>query len=242
MNAGPAGFPDVLAIGLQAAVPLHIMEMRDKPSWERQRLAAEAGQVVASQGDTLMYGSKSARFGNGAKEQLTHQAHGNAKAGKCASCDRGKDSARCCMRRFRDTCRVCLTGQAHYSAGEVFNHLARGLAVLAFQPGGVTFAGLHWCVYQHPCCPRRRSGRRPGCCTCPDACRLATPCTSPPAGSECADSCPWCANGCPAASTGQACCTTAPRPPEQEPPPGDWRPDEQYGPLIDEVTVTGDML
>jgi hypothetical protein len=27
---------------------------------------------------------------------------------------------------------------------EAFNHLARGLAVLAFAPGGVTFAGQHW--------------------------------------------------------------------------------------------------
>lgn len=27
-----------------------------------------------------------------------------------------------------------------------FNALAKGLAALAYQPGGVTFAGLHWCV------------------------------------------------------------------------------------------------
>jgi hypothetical protein len=27
-----------------------------------------------------------------------------------------------------------------------FAALARGLAVLAHQPGGVSFAGLHWCV------------------------------------------------------------------------------------------------
>lgn len=29
-------------------------------------------------------------------------------------------------------------------AAEVFNHLAKGLAAAAFQPGGVTFAGEHW--------------------------------------------------------------------------------------------------
>lgn len=29
-------------------------------------------------------------------------------------------------------------------AADVFSHLARGLAALAFQPGGVTFAGLHF--------------------------------------------------------------------------------------------------
>jgi hypothetical protein len=28
---------------------------------------------------------------------------------------------------------------------DVFNHLARGLAVLALLPGGVAFAGTHWC-------------------------------------------------------------------------------------------------
>jgi hypothetical protein len=38
-------------------------------------------------------------------------------------------------------------------AGEVFNFLARGLAVLACQPGGVTFSGQHWCVHSHPRCP-----------------------------------------------------------------------------------------
>ena len=34
-------------------------------------------------------------------------------------------------------------------AAEVFNHLARGLAALAYAPGGVLFAGLHWCA-EHP--------------------------------------------------------------------------------------------
>lgn len=32
-------------------------------------------------------------------------------------------------------------GTAH-----AFNQLARGLAILAFQPGGVSFAGCHWIV------------------------------------------------------------------------------------------------
>ena len=34
-------------------------------------------------------------------------------------------------------------------AGLVFNHLAKGLAVLAHAPGGVTFHGVHWCL-EHP--------------------------------------------------------------------------------------------
>lgn len=37
------------------------------------------------------------------------------------------------------------------AAANVFNHLARGLAALSFQPGGVTFAGEHWCVDHADC-------------------------------------------------------------------------------------------
>jgi hypothetical protein len=33
--------------------------------------------------------------------------------------------------------------------GQTFNHLARGLAALAFHPGGVRFAGRHWCALEH---------------------------------------------------------------------------------------------
>ncbi|TCO57170.1 hypothetical protein [Actinocrispum wychmicini] len=32
------------------------------------------------------------------------------------------------------------------NAALAFNSLARGLALLAYQPGGVAFAGLYWCV------------------------------------------------------------------------------------------------
>jgi hypothetical protein len=34
---------------------------------------------------------------------------------------------------------------------QVFNHLAEGLAAAAYQPGGVTFAGRHWCT-DHAAC------------------------------------------------------------------------------------------
>jgi hypothetical protein len=34
-----------------------------------------------------------------------------------------------------------------------FNGLARGLAAMALEPDGVTFAGLHWCVSPHVDCP-----------------------------------------------------------------------------------------
>lgn len=74
---------------------------------------------------------------------------------------------------------------------EVFGHLMRGLAFLACAPGGVTFAGVHWCAFSHPYCPR--PGPRPKCCACEPDC----------AGCE---DCPWCRNGC-AAASGRQCCT-----------------------------------
>ena len=40
-------------------------------------------------------------------------------------------------------------GGARGEAAQVFNHLARALAALAHMPGGVSFAGTHWCV-EHP--------------------------------------------------------------------------------------------
>ena len=76
-------------------------------------------------------------------------------------------------------------------AAEVFNHLARGLAVLACAPGGVTFAGIHWCAFPHPRCPDLRS--RPVCCACAPGC------------DGCRD-CAWCLNGC-GAAMGRMCCT-----------------------------------
>jgi hypothetical protein len=44
-----------------------------------------------------------------------------------------------------------LYGGRHCAA--TFNQLALGLAVGAYQPGGVTFANAHWCVHPHPECP-----------------------------------------------------------------------------------------
>jgi len=45
---------------------------------------------------------------------------------------------------------VCAHGDDLLYGGEhcakAFNALAQGLAILAYRPGGVTFAGLHWCV------------------------------------------------------------------------------------------------
>ena len=36
-------------------------------------------------------------------------------------------------------------------AAEVFNALAEGIACAAYQPGGITFAGRHWCMNHVQC-------------------------------------------------------------------------------------------
>jgi hypothetical protein len=45
-----------LLIALEAAVPLHIIEIRNWTSRQRQRFASEAATVIGSQGDVLQYG------------------------------------------------------------------------------------------------------------------------------------------------------------------------------------------
>lgn len=50
-------------------------------------------------------------------------------------------------------------------AARVFNALAKSLAALAHCPGGVTFAGLHWCVNECLCpsgVRRGAAGEPPG--------------------------------------------------------------------------------
>ncbi|WP_046468670.1 hypothetical protein [Allosalinactinospora lopnorensis] len=44
-----------------------------------------------------------------------------------------------------------LYGGRHCAAA--YTMLARGLAALAFTPGGVTFVGKHWCIRPHLDCP-----------------------------------------------------------------------------------------
>lgn len=87
-----------LLIALEAAVPLHIIELRNWTPQQRQNYASEAATVIGSQGDILQYG-----------------------------------------------------GGRRGEVANVFNHLARGLAAAAYLPGGVTFAGAHWCT-DHAVC------------------------------------------------------------------------------------------
>lgn len=122
----------VLAEMLAFAVPLWIVELRGVPAWERRLIARRVAAAVAAQGDTLIFGSE-ARFGHGTGELALHKKH----AARITAGNRDE---------FVRTCRVCARGQATYSAGEVFNELAKGLACAAYQPGGVRFGPLSWRV------------------------------------------------------------------------------------------------
>jgi hypothetical protein len=137
-----------LAETLAFAVPLWVAELRGVPAWRRRLIARQAAAVVAAQGDTLMFGSK-AKFGQGAKEMAEHKGH----ARRVAAGDKGE---------FIRACPVCARGQASYSAGEVFNELAKGLACAAYQPGGVTFGALSWCAGH----PRERWAQGMSCPAC----------------------------------------------------------------------------
>ena len=47
-----------LTKALEAAVPLHVMELRALPWVELQRMAQEAGQTIAEHGDLILFRSK----------------------------------------------------------------------------------------------------------------------------------------------------------------------------------------
>lgn len=87
---------ELLQPSLEAAVPLRIHELRKSSFEMRQRMAADAAQVVAEKGDLIMF-----------KEPKEKRS----------------------------------TREARKSA---FNALVTGLAIGAFQPGGVTAFGLHF--------------------------------------------------------------------------------------------------
>lgn len=132
-----------LAETLALTVPMWMDQFRGLAPEQRQAIASAAARIIAAQGDTLMFGSRTA-FGHGGKELAGHRKH---EAG-------GEDPT--------GKCRVCTAGQASYSAGEVFNELAKGLACAAFQPGGTRFGLLSWCAAH----PRQRWADGPICPAC----------------------------------------------------------------------------
>ncbi|MEV8636556.1 hypothetical protein AB0395_33405 [Streptosporangium sp. NPDC051023] len=91
-------------------------------------------------------------------------------------------------------------GGKNKKATGVFAAVAMGVAVGAYQPGGITVFGLHACAHSHPWCPA--SSARPPCCTCESTCTATAITGGCPDTSRCA----WCANGCPRADTETPCC------------------------------------
>lgn len=146
----------VLETTLQLAVPMWIERFRHLDSEDRWKIAQESADAVASQGDTLMFGGKH-KFGHGGKQMAAHRAAprcpGEGDGCQCASRAPGIPPAfrRKCSRCADPRCWCRGPGQPTYSAGEVFNFLARGLAVGAFAPGGITYRGMHWCTDHQAC-------------------------------------------------------------------------------------------
>jgi len=108
---------ELLRISLCAAVPMWVERVRLQ-GWDyRLQRARECAQVLASDGDKILYATPAKR---------------------------GKDGT-----RTRGT-------------AEAFNHLAEGLACLAFCPGGVTFLGEHFEVKDNtePMSSTNRGGQR----------------------------------------------------------------------------------
>ncbi|MFF4417509.1 hypothetical protein ACFYY8_33710 [Streptosporangium sp. NPDC001559] len=79
----------------------------------------------------------------------------------------------------------------------VLSATALGIAVGAYQPGGVTVLGLHACVHPHPGCPAP-GAQRAECCVCDPTCTAHRP------DGACLQECGWCANGC----ADDECCAT----------------------------------
>ena len=52
---------------------------------------------------------------------------------------------------------ILYRGGKRGESAKAFNALAEGLAIGAFQPGGVTFAGEHWCVNHAECVAAREA-------------------------------------------------------------------------------------
>jgi len=127
---------------LALAVPFRVLDVRRMPAWRRRQIASEAARIVGHQGNSLMFGAPRA-FGHGDAQRTAHVT------GRHADYRRKNPDD---LDPFPG-CQVCVTGQPEYSPGEVFNQLVTGLACAALLPGGVSFAGLHWCTAPHAGCP-----------------------------------------------------------------------------------------
>lgn len=143
-----------LIVTLELAVPLRMFELAAMSNWRREQAitkwADEAASDVGSRGDALMF-----------RSETKARRHG-----LCANCGRDVSQDRdgwyhignegrefCCA----DGRTPSLAGSPETGSAAAFNALARGLAAAAWQPGGITFLGAHWCALGCADCPRRAS-------------------------------------------------------------------------------------
>lgn len=116
---------------LETTVPMWVVEVSRWPAERLARESAAAGDLVAHGADVLFRAAAPRGKAATAPAGTLHGQPGTrsrAAAGATAS-----PSPPC--------------------AGEILNAIARGLAIGALQPGGVTWLGLHWCTAPHGACP-----------------------------------------------------------------------------------------
>lgn len=112
-----------LGEALSAAVPLWILEWRNRHPDHRTTRAQACGQIVTHYGDQILYKSKR-------HAPKWEKAHGRP----------GDDDYQP-ARKIHD-------GSPGTAAA--FNRLAEGIALAAYQPGGITIFGIHWEAHDDP--------------------------------------------------------------------------------------------
>jgi hypothetical protein len=108
-----------LVATLEAAVPLWIWELRNWRPEHRIARAKACGQAVTAHGDQILFRSK----GRAPKWEKAHGKPGDAE--------------------YQPAMRV---HDGSPGTAGAFNRLAEGIACAAYQPGGITVFGLHWCA------------------------------------------------------------------------------------------------
>jgi hypothetical protein len=118
-----------LLLFLEAAVPLRAMEMSQWPPERRVQEAAAAADLIAHGADVLFRPDGT----------LPESTAARLRAPTVLTLTREQAAAGIKASGFRPA--------------EIFNAIAKGLAIGALQPGGVTWFGQHWCTAPHGTCP-----------------------------------------------------------------------------------------
>ncbi len=106
-----------LAVSLEAAVPLWIIKWRNARPEHRIARAQACAEVVTAHGDSILYKSKR----HAPRWQDAHGKPGDEDYQPATKISDGSPGS-----------------------ASAFNHLAEGIALAAYQPGGITIFGHHW--------------------------------------------------------------------------------------------------